>query len=616
MRCEACEHENVDGARFCQSCGALMPPSETGPDPLVGQVIGGRYRITGVLGEGGMGIVYVGEQQMGSTLRKVAVKTLHQHLSKDPSVLARFHRECGTVAQLEHPNTIKFYDFGATEDGTLYIAMEFVKGKSLADVIEQEKAIAPERMLKIMRQICGALDEAHAQGIVHRDLKPDNVILTTSAGESDFVKVLDFGIAARTESTDAKREQKLTQQGMVLGTPPYMSPEQFTGKELDRRSDIYSLGVMAYEMLTGRLPFEADTPWQWATQHMTAQPTPFEASAPHMAIPEGTRRAILRALSKDRDQRQATAKEFFSELSAGMALLSTADDVAAPSLASAGTAAMAAVPDFSAAAAGVLPAPTGGPLPVGAPGSMVAPVPMGMPMGPPGSMGGPVPIMGAAAVPPAPPAARRGGGAGLGLIIGLVVLGGALLAAILVVAFLSFNGSDDDEDVVLTNPFGSTSSEGSSSTIAPITDATTGVVSFPGVDTGTGASTGAATGTVTRASTGARTTAATGTGTGTGSATAATSGTGTGTGTGRATGGDACAACIAAARSGNVSAAAGHYGRCEDASAKAACARDARAGAQASADAAALNGNCALAKNIANSAASMGVRVRLNAKCR
>ena len=268
--------------------------AEAGADPLIGQLIGGRYRVTGVLGEGGMGIVYVGEQQMGSTVRKVAIKTLHAHLSKDPSVIARFHRECGTVAQLEHPNTIKFYDFGSTADGTFYIAMEFVAGKPLADVLTHGP-LSVERTIKIMRQVCGSLDEAHLQGIIHRDLKPDNVILTDRAGETDFVKVLDFGIAARTESADAQKEQKLTQQGMVLGTPPYMSPEQFTGKALDARSDIYSLGVMTYEMLTGRLPFDADTPWQWATQHMSVQPIPFEVSAPSKNIPDGMRKAILKA---------------------------------------------------------------------------------------------------------------------------------------------------------------------------------------------------------------------------------------------------------------------------------------------------------------------------------
>src|SRR5262245_9171729 len=126
MKCEACDHDNLEGARFCANCGAVLP-SESGHGGLVGQVIGGRFRIIRVLGEGGMGVVYEAEQPMGSTIRKVAVKTLHAHLSHDPSVAARFHRECGTVAQLEHPNTIKVYDFGATPDGTLYIAMEFVK---------------------------------------------------------------------------------------------------------------------------------------------------------------------------------------------------------------------------------------------------------------------------------------------------------------------------------------------------------------------------------------------------------------------------------------------------------------------------------------------------------
>src|SRR5687768_16455282 len=315
MKCDACGHTNIDGARFCANCGGLMPVTpEKGQDAMIGQLVGGRYRVTGVLGEGGMGIVYQGEQQMGSTVRKVAIKTLHSHLSKDPSVLARFHRECGTVAQLEHPNTIKFYDFGATTDGTLYIAMEFVDGKPLSDVIGREGALAPDRVVKILRQASGALDEAHGQGIIHRDLKPDNIVLTDRAGEKDFVKVLDFGIAARSESADAQKEQKLTQQGTVLGTPPYMSPEQFTGKELDARSDIYSLGVVVYEMLTGRLPYEADTPWQWMTQHMSAQPFPFEASAMGANVPPKMKQAVMRALSKEPAQRPSSARDFFEDL--------------------------------------------------------------------------------------------------------------------------------------------------------------------------------------------------------------------------------------------------------------------------------------------------------------
>ena len=167
--------------------------------------------------------------------------------------------------------------------------MEFLQGKSLADLLEKEGAMTPERVAYIMEQVCGSLEEAHGRGIVHRDLKPDNVVLVERAGKKDFVKVLDFGIAKRSKEED-KNEQKLTQQGMVLGTPPYMSPEQFTGQPIDARSDIYSLGVMAYEMLTGKLPFKADTAWEWATQHMTQPPIPIESLAEGHARARGDAR--------------------------------------------------------------------------------------------------------------------------------------------------------------------------------------------------------------------------------------------------------------------------------------------------------------------------------------
>ena len=206
-----------------------------------------------------MGAVYQGEQQLGTTKRRVAIKTLHPHLSRNPQIEARFQREVGTIAELEHPNTIQVYDFGTTPDGILYIVMEFLQGKSLADVLETQGAMDPDRVTNILEQVCGSLEEAHVHGIVHRDLKPDNVVLVERAGQKDFVKVLDFGIAKRSREQD-QNEQKLTQQGMVLGTPPYMSPEQFTGQPIDARSDIYSLGVMAYEMLTGKLPFNATRP--------------------------------------------------------------------------------------------------------------------------------------------------------------------------------------------------------------------------------------------------------------------------------------------------------------------------------------------------------------------
>ncbi len=320
MQCPQCNATVDDSQKFCPSCGTTLPGAsggETGEptvDPMIGQTMGGKYKVVRLLGEGGMGAVYEGEQQLGTTKRKVAIKTLHPHLSRDEKIKARFEREVGTIAELEHPNTIQVYDFGANEDGILYIVMEFLQGKSLADLLEKNGPMAPERVAKIMDQICGSLAEAHARGIVHRDLKPDNVVLVDRAGQKDFVKVLDFGIAKRSKEED-KNEQKLTQQGMVLGTPPYMSPEQFTGKPIDARSDIYSLAVMGYEMLTGRLPFQANTAWEWATQHMTQNPIPIETMAEGMRAPEAMRNAIRRALAKNPDDRFQTVSDFAAAFS-------------------------------------------------------------------------------------------------------------------------------------------------------------------------------------------------------------------------------------------------------------------------------------------------------------
>src|SRR5690606_15544474 len=154
--CPACDHVNAEAARYCAKCGALLPVAHLdGSDPMIGSVVGGRYRITSLLGEGGMGRVYIGEQQMGTAVRKVAVKTLLQEFSKDPQVVARFMRECGTVVELEHPNTIKFYDFGQTDSGDLYIAMEYVDGRPLSEVIESDGAMSFDRVDKIMKQVCG-----------------------------------------------------------------------------------------------------------------------------------------------------------------------------------------------------------------------------------------------------------------------------------------------------------------------------------------------------------------------------------------------------------------------------------------------------------------------------
>jgi tRNA A-37 threonylcarbamoyl transferase component Bud32 len=298
-------------------CATLLPMTQGEPqaaDPLVGTVVAGKYTIVKQLGEGGMGCVYLAEQKLGTSVRKVALKTLHKHLSHDPAIKARFDREAGTVAALEHPNTIQVYDFGEMEDGTLYLVMEFVQGRSVADILEKDGPMPPERVENILRQVCGSLAEAHGHGIVHRDLKPDNVVLCERAGTKDWVEVLDFGIAKRSSEHDPN-EAKLTQQGMVLGTPPYMSPEQFTGQPVDLRSDIYALGVMTYEMLVGKYPFEANTAWEWASKHMTEAPRPIETQALGAHVPERMRHAITRALAKNKDERFSTVKEFYEAFS-------------------------------------------------------------------------------------------------------------------------------------------------------------------------------------------------------------------------------------------------------------------------------------------------------------
>ncbi len=412
-------------------------------DPLVGTVVLGKYKIIKQLGEGGMGCVYLAEQQLGSTARKVAIKTLHKHLSHDPHIKARFDREAGTVAALEHPNTIQVYDFGAMEDGTLFLVMEFVQGRSVADILEKDGAMPPARVENILRQVCGSLEEAHGHGIVHRDLKPDNVVLCERAGQKDWVEVLDFGIAKRSSEHDPN-EAKLTQQGMVLGTPPYMSPEQFTGQPVDVRSDIYALGVMTYEMLVGKYPFEANTAWEWASKHMTEPPRPIETQPLGPNVPDRMRNAITRALAKNKDDRYSTVKEFFEAFSTGAATGGSTSVMNAPpqgstdtfgGVAAGGAAAAAVSNDARPKTEMAQPVMGGGP-PAGAmtPPYGGAGLGPGMGTAPPsnphaGPMGGP-----SAVVPAGPahaPADKKG--ANMGLILGLgglavLLIGGGALA--------------------------------------------------------------------------------------------------------------------------------------------------------------------------------------------
>ena len=293
---------------------ALPQTLETGSeqtqvDPLLGRVIVEKFKLEKLLGVGAMGRVYRAEHL--SLSQKVAVKVLHQHLTGDDALARRFHREAKSAFTLKHPNSITIMDFGQEPDGLLYIAMELLEGRSLHDVIEQEGPLPLERSVRILSQVCLALDEAHHQGIVHRDLKPENVMVQDRRSEPDYVKVCDFGIA---KVQDESGESAITMAGMVCGTPEYMSPEQARGESLDGRSDLYALGVILYYMTTQRLPFTAETALGCVTKHLTDEPPRPSEARPDLEIPPVLEAFILRCLSKDREERPATAAAFLREL--------------------------------------------------------------------------------------------------------------------------------------------------------------------------------------------------------------------------------------------------------------------------------------------------------------
>jgi serine/threonine protein kinase len=319
VRCPHCGAENGDDARFCGTCGQTVaatepsrsghaPPATRAPD-MTGREIGGRYRILAKLGEGGMGAVYRGEQM--SLKRTVAIKLLRPELSADAALVRRFNTEAELAARLSHPNTVNIYDFGQEPDGTLYIVMELVDGRSLRQVLTAEGALPPGRALAIVQQLAASLADAHARGIVHRDLKPDNVMLSARGKDRDVVRVLDFGIAKLREDGRATAQalqggNALTQAGDLVGTPQYMAPEQIRGEAVDGRTDVYALGAMLYEMLTGRLPFEGTSVMAILSKHLLDTPEPPSRRRPDLGIPVTLDALVMSALAKDPAQRLAS----------------------------------------------------------------------------------------------------------------------------------------------------------------------------------------------------------------------------------------------------------------------------------------------------------------------
>ena len=321
--CPVCSTEYPDDVRFCPNDGQTLRSSAPGQD-LVGQVLADRYHVLKKLGEGGMGRVYLAEHvKMG---RKSAIKVLNPTMVYDPDAVARFNREAANASRITHPNVCAIYDFGETPEGLIYLAMEFIEGEPLTDLLAREGALPPRRAALVCTQVADALQAAHDLGIVHRDLKPDNIMLTRGRDGSDVVKVVDFGIAKAVGGDDS---QKVTKTGLVIGTPEFMSPEQLAGDKLDGRSDIYSLALVLFKMVTGKLPFEASTVQETMIQRLTDEPLTLAAARPDLRFPSGFQETLDAGLTRSPVDRYQTAAKFANDIASVVGLQRSAG-LAAP----------------------------------------------------------------------------------------------------------------------------------------------------------------------------------------------------------------------------------------------------------------------------------------------
>ncbi len=332
MNCPTCHSVVADHNRFCATCGSALPaiasftpavvesrlpvaPSlplpMTQSDGLSGRIIDKKYKIVGKLGSGGMGTVYRAERlQIGDL---VALKLMNTAHVENQQAIDRFRREAQAAAKLKHPNAVAIYDFGESADGLFYLVMELAEGESLRQILKQQTPLAPSFLADILAQVCAALDAAHQNHIVHRDIKPDNIVVHRTANGLT-VKVLDFGIAKLRDLS--ANDKNLTEAGSVLGTPYYMSPEQCLGEELDHRSDIYSLGVMLYEAVTGILPFNSTAPSAVVVQHVTQPPPNPRSVNPNVSPAIET--VILHAMEKRREARPQNAGALAREFTAAV----------------------------------------------------------------------------------------------------------------------------------------------------------------------------------------------------------------------------------------------------------------------------------------------------------
>jgi len=325
--CPTCGKQFDDANTLCPSDGTVLRRSNR-QDPLIGQVLAGKYRIDEKIDEGGMGCVYRATHVLMEKV--IAVKVLHPALAADEKIVARFTREARAASRISHPHAINVTDFGESEGGIVYLVMEYLRGRTLKDVIRGDGPMPLSRAVEIVRQVSGALEAAHAEGVVHRDLKSDNIMLDETASGGDWAKVLDFGIAKIQQSVD-KTDPGLTAPNIIIGTPQYMSPEQCAqASDIDARSDIYSFGIILYEMFVGHVPFTGDSPTVIMMKHL--QEPPPSVLEERKDLPAEVGRVVARSLAKRPEDRFQTVGELHE------ALAQAAGSGSAPSVAAAATA--------------------------------------------------------------------------------------------------------------------------------------------------------------------------------------------------------------------------------------------------------------------------------------
>jgi serine/threonine protein kinase len=358
LRCPACGTTYPDDARFCPKDGTRLvatpgapapPPADPTPPHgmrattprqgmpgmpaprrslnhanLVGEVLDKRYRIVKKVGEGGMSFVYLAQDV--ATNERYAIKVLSPTLAKDPNAMARLRREAGLGIRLAHPNVCHIMRLGETEEGLVYVVMPFVEGEILSDRTHRMGQIPLAQAAKWVREIAAGLQLAHELKIIHRDLKPENIMICRDQSGEDYAVVMDFGLAK--ERKAGSELEKLTATGIILGTPEFMSPEQLRGKALDARTDIYSLALMTFEMLTGKLPFEGRTQQEMMIARLRNDPIPLRRMRPELDFPAPVEKVLLKGMERNPDDRYQTAPEFAD----AMAVAARGEDPDAPSV--------------------------------------------------------------------------------------------------------------------------------------------------------------------------------------------------------------------------------------------------------------------------------------------